>query len=63
MELARPNWASYGVDERRLLDEIERYGPGAGERALDLFDRLVRWWAAVPTGEPAVRLAGRPGLG
>ena len=41
---ARPKWASYGVDERQLRDEIERYGPGARERAFDLFERLMRWW-------------------
>lgn len=63
LESARPKWASYGVDEGQLLDEIERYGPGARERALDLFDRIERWWAAAPAGEPAVKLAGRPGLG
>jgi GMP synthase (glutamine-hydrolysing) len=59
LEGARPTWASYGVDEDRFRDEIDRYGPGARERAFDLFDRLVRWWAASRARE----LAGRPGLG
>lgn len=56
---ARRQLQSDGVDERQLRDEIERYGPGAPERALDLFDRVARWWAAAPSPEPAAR----PGLG
>lgn len=41
---ARPKWESYGVDEGQLRDEIERYGPGAQQRAFDLFDRLHGAW-------------------
>jgi GMP synthase-like glutamine amidotransferase len=59
LEGARPKWASYGVDENQLRDEIDRYGPGAPVRAFDLFDRVARWWAAAP----APQLAGQPGLG
>lgn len=52
---ARPRWESYGVDERQLRSEIERYGPDAQERAFYFFDRLAAWWATAPAGEP-----GRP---
>ena len=49
---ARPKWESYGVDERQLRSEIERYGPDAQERAFDLFDRLAAWWAMAAAEEP-----------
>jgi GMP synthase (glutamine-hydrolysing) len=53
---ARAKLASYRVDEADLEREIERHGPGARDRAFDLFDRVARLWEAA-------RLAGRPRLG
>jgi GMP synthase (glutamine-hydrolysing) len=47
---------SYGVDPAEFEREIERHGPDARERAFDLFDRVARWWSAVPVG-------GRSSLG
>jgi GMP synthase (glutamine-hydrolysing) len=55
IEGARARLASYGVDEEKLEREIERHGPGARDRAFDLFDRVARLWEAI-------RLAGRPKL-
>jgi GMP synthase (glutamine-hydrolysing) len=53
---ARTRLASYGVEEAELERQIERHGPGARDRAFDLFDRVVRSWEAA-------RSAGRPQLG
>jgi GMP synthase (glutamine-hydrolysing) len=58
-EGARPKWSSYGVDEAQLRGEISRHGPGARNRAFDLFDRVERCWSETGAGE----LAGRPSLG
>lgn len=44
IEGARTRLASFGVDEAELEREIERHGPGARDRAFDLFDRVARLW-------------------
>lgn len=53
---ARTKLASHGIDPAGLEHEVEHRGPGARERAFDLFDRVARSWERT-------RLAGRPELG
>jgi GMP synthase-like glutamine amidotransferase len=38
---------SHGIDIAMLEQEVDRHGPGARARALDLFDRVAGWWTAV----------------
>lgn len=47
---------SHGIDETELERQIEQHGPGARQRAFDLFDRIAAIWSDV-------RMARQPSLG
>jgi GMP synthase-like glutamine amidotransferase len=58
LEGARSRLASRGVDETKLDREIGCHGPGARDRALHLFDRIERRWAAA-SGRPQAAVEAR----
>jgi GMP synthase-like glutamine amidotransferase len=56
LDEGRHKLRAYGVDEAEFERDIERDGPGARERAFELFDRIAAMWSDV-------HVARQPSLG